>query len=106
MNNDEQKKIEIEISPELTKGSYSNLAVISHSKSEFIIDFAAMLPGFPKAHVGNRIIMAPEHCKRLLFALKDNIEKYESTFGTISLGNEPKGTINLADIMQNNGSKS
>ncbi len=95
----------IEIKPEIAKGSYSNLAVITHSHSEFIIDFATMLPGLPKAEVSNRVVMAPEHVKRLLNALADNIRKYEETFGSIDLGEtQQKGTFNLADF--NNGAKS
>ncbi len=101
----EENKMTIEIKPEIAKGSYSNLAVITHSHSEFIIDFATMLPGLPKAEVSNRVVMAPEHVKRLLNALADNIRKYEETFGSIDLGEtQQKGTFNLADF--NNGAKS
>ncbi len=85
------KEIKIEIKPEIARGTYSNLAIITHSHSEFIIDFATMLPGLAKPEVGNRIIMTPEHAKRLFLALKDNINKYENQHGTISLGsNEQK----------------
>ncbi len=88
------KEIKIEIKPEVAKGTYSNLAIITHSQSEFIIDFATMLPGLTKPEVGNRIIMTPEHAKRLFFALQDNINKYESQHGQISFGvNEPKATF-------------
>ena len=101
----EENKMTIEIKPEIAKGSYSNLAVITHSHSEFIIDFATMLPGLPKAEVSNRVVMAPDHVKRLLNALADNIRKYEETFGSIDLGEtQQKGTFNLADF--NNGAKS
>ncbi len=101
----EEKELTIEIKPEIAKGSYSNLALITHSHSEFIIDFATMLPGLPKPEVGNRIIMTPEHAKRLLLALQDNIHKYESQFGQISLGgNEQKGTFPLGGF--GNGAKS
>ena len=101
----EENKMTIEIKPEIAKGSYSNLAVITHSHSEFIIDFATMLPGLPKAEVSNRVVMAPEHVKRLLNTLADNIRKYEETFGSIDLGEtQQKGTFNLADF--NNGAKS
>ena len=73
-----EKEFKIELRPEVAKGSYSNLAIITHSHSEFIIDFATMLPGLPKPEVGNRIVMTPEHAKRLYLALQDNINKYES----------------------------
>ena len=104
MDNNNSKQLQIELKPEAAQGAYSNLAIISHSKSEFIIDFATMLPGLQKAVVGNRIIMTPEHAKRLLGALQDNIQKYEGQFGEIEFG--PKGTFNLTDFIQNNGTKS
>ena len=85
--------LKIDVKPEVAKGSYSNLAIITHSRSEFIIDFASMLPGLPKPEVHNRIIMNPEHAKRLYLALQDNINKYESQHGQITLGNEPKPTF-------------
>jgi hypothetical protein len=89
----EEKEIKIEIKPEIAKGTYSNLAIITHSHSEFIIDFATMLPGLPKPEVSNRIIMTPEHAKRLFLALQDNINKYESQNGPIQLAGEPKATF-------------
>lgn len=105
MDNENNKQISIELKPEVAGGSYSNLAIISHSRSEFILDFATMLPGLPKAVVGNRIVMAPEHAKRLMNALADNIAKYENMFGKIELPGAPKGTFNLADFTPN-GTKS
>ena len=87
------QEISLELKPEVAKGTYSNLAIITHSRSEFIIDFASMLPGLPKPEVNNRIIMTPEHAKRLFLALQDNINKYESQHGTIALGGEPKATF-------------
>ena len=98
MDNNEKKQIQLELKPEVAKGSYSNLAIISHSQSEFIIDFATTLPGLPKPEINNRIIMTPEHARRLLNALADNINKYEDKFGKIGLGGEPKGTFNLSDF--------
>ena len=89
----EEKEIKIEIKPEVARGTYSNLAIITHSHSEFIIDFATMLPGLQKPEVGNRIIMTPEHAKRLFLALQDNINKYESQHGQITLAGEPKATF-------------
>ena len=88
-----EKEFSIDLKQEVARGSYSNLAIITHSNSEFIIDFATMLPGLPKPAVGNRIIMTPEHAKRLYLALQDNINKYESQNGPISLGGEPKATF-------------
>ena len=99
---EEKKEISLEIKPEIAKGTYSNLAIITHSHSEFIIDFATMLPGLPKPDIGNRIIMTPEHAKRLLNALMDNVTKYENQFGLISLGGQPQqdNTFNLGDLPQ------
>ena len=81
-NNNEQQ-INIELSDEVAEGIYSNLAVITHSHSEFIVDFVKMMPGVPKAKVKSRIILTPQHAKRLLKALKDNIQRFEATFGAI-----------------------
>ncbi len=106
-NNENKKSLNLDLKPETARGSYSNLAIISHSHSEFVIDFATMLPGMQKPEVQNRIVITPEHCKRLLNALMDNISRYESQFGPIDLGvpAEPKGTFNLADFAPN-GTKS
>ena len=98
MENNEKKQIQLELKPEIAKGSYSNLAIISHSQSEFIIDFATVLPGLAKPEISNRIVMTPEHAKRLLNALADNLNKFENQFGKIGNGTEPKGTFNLADF--------
>ncbi|MFC3879343.1 DUF3467 domain-containing protein [Algoriphagus namhaensis] len=80
--------INIELSEEVAEGVYSNLAMIAHSNSEFVIDFIRLMPGVPKAKVKSRIIITPEHAKRLLAALSDNIEKYEKAFGKISQSGE------------------
>ena len=85
MDNQQQNNIEIELSDEVAQGIYSNLAVISHSTSEFVIDFVSLLPGTPKAKVKSRIVLTPEHAKRLMHALIDNVKKYESQFGEIRL---------------------
>ena len=85
-----EKDFSIELKQDVAKGAYSNLAIITHSRSEFVLDFASMLPGLPKPEVHNRIIMNPEHAKRLYLALQDNINKYESQHGQIVLGGEPK----------------
>ena len=105
-NNDNKKQLNFELKPEIAQGTYSNLAIISHSRSEFIIDFAAMLPGLPKPEVRSRIVMTPEHCKRLRGALTDNISRYEAQFGPISLdAPEQKNTFNLGEFAPN-GTKS
>ncbi|MBQ7279167.1 MAG: DUF3467 domain-containing protein [Bacteroidales bacterium] len=78
-----KKNLNIDIASDVAQGVYSNLAIISHSPSEMVLDFAQMLPGTPNANVRSRIIMAPNHAKRLLAALRDNIDKYEEQFGTI-----------------------
>lgn len=80
-----QQTIEIELSEGEAMGSYSNLVMITHSGSEFILDFIAMMPGLPKAKVMKRIVMTPDHAKRLSNALKDNIRKYEGQFGVIEV---------------------
>ena len=82
-NNDNQ--LNIELTPEIAEGIYSNLAIISHSTSEFVVDFIRIMPGTPKANVKSRIILTPEHAKRLLFALQDNIAKFESHNGKIKV---------------------
>ena len=79
----EEQKIDIELRPEVARGVYSNLAIITHSASEFILDFVQMMPGLPKPSVNSRVLMTPENAKRLLKALMDNVQKYESQFGEI-----------------------
>ena len=79
----DKNQINIELKEEIAQGIYSNLAIITHSPSEFVVDFIRMMPGMPKAEVKSRIILTPEHAKRLLIALKDNVAKYESTNGPI-----------------------
>jgi hypothetical protein len=83
MAENQKTQINIEISEKEAEGVYSNFFLIAHSPHEFIIDFARMLPGLPKAKVFARVIMTPAHAKLLLSALEDNIKKYESQFGEI-----------------------
>ena len=78
-----QQQLNIELSEEVAQGVYSNLAVITHSSSEFVVDFVRIMPGIPKANVKSRVILTPEHAKRLLHALQDNISKYEAVHGPI-----------------------
>jgi len=84
----EENQINIELSEEIAEGVYANLAMIAHSNSEFVIDFIRLMPGVPKAKVKARIILTPEHAKRLLSALSDNITKYEDAFGNIKPGDD------------------
>ena len=88
-NKQQPQEVKIELKPEVAQGEYSNLAMINHSSSEFIIDFAHMLPIAPP-QIFSRVIMAPEHAKRLLFALQENLVRYEKEFGEIKLPQAPK----------------
>ena len=83
-NTNQPQNLQIEMTPDVAKGTYSNLAIITHSPTEIILDFAQMLPGVKNASVRERIIMNPIHAKRLLSALAENISKFEQTFGTIT----------------------
>tara|TARA_B100000965_G_scaffold406586_1_gene446351 strand:- start:3643 stop:3957 length:315 start_codon:yes stop_codon:yes gene_type:complete len=91
---EENKKkdgLNIELSEEIAEGSYSNLAIINHSPSEFVLDFIQMMPGVPKAKVKSRIILTPQHAKRLMKALNENISKYEEQNGQIQELDASKG---------------
>jgi hypothetical protein len=79
------QQLNIELSEEVAQGVYSNLAVITHSSSEFVVDFVRIMPGIPKANVKSRIILTPEHAKRLLMALQDNLKKYETMHGPVNV---------------------
>ena len=92
-NKNRQGQIQIELPQEVSQGEYANFAIITHSSSDFIIDFARVLPGVPKAQVKSRIILAPEHAKRLLGALQENIVRYEREFGPIKIPNQESRTI-------------
>lgn len=81
-------QLQIELKEEVAQGTYANLAIITHSSSEFILDFIRVMPGIPKAGVQSRIVLAPEHAKRLLRALEENIGKYERSFGPIRMPDE------------------
>ncbi|KAA6315607.1 hypothetical protein EZS27_033961 [termite gut metagenome] len=88
-----ENQLQIELREDIAQGIYSNLAVITHSSSEFILDFIRVMPGIPKANVQSRIVLAPEHAKRLLRALEDNIRKYEHSFAPIRLEEEENNII-------------
>ncbi len=82
-NNDKTKHIEININEKTAQGSYANLQIVTHSPSEFILDFCQVLPGLPKANVVSRIILSPQHAKALMKTLSTNISRYEQHFGEI-----------------------
>lgn len=82
------QQINIELGEKEAEGIYSNLAIITHSPAEFVIDFTRVLPGVPKAKVHARIVMTPQHARMLLGALQDNIQKYEAKFGEIKIVGE------------------
>ena len=88
-------KLNIELTEEIAEGVYSNLAIISHSSSEFVLDFIKVLPGLPKAKVKSRIMMTPQHAKRLMKALQDNIAKFESQNGVITESEGPQFPMNF-----------
>jgi len=90
MEDNNNNKIDIELNEEVAQGTYSNLAIITHSSSEFVVDFVRIMPGVPKADVKSRIILTPEHAKRLMFALQDNMNKYESMHGKVKLEEEQR----------------
>ncbi|TSJ40290.1 DUF3467 domain-containing protein [Mucilaginibacter corticis] len=89
MEEQNENQLNIELSEEIAEGIYSNLAIITHSNQEFVLDFIRIMPGTPKAKVKSRIIITPEHAKRLLTALEDNIEKYEAANGRIKIQQDP-----------------
>ena len=78
-----QNQLNIELNEDVADGIYSNLAIITHSNAEFVIDFVRVMPGVPKAKVKSRILLTPQHAKRLLKALTENIEKHEAAHGKI-----------------------
>ncbi len=90
-----QKQLEIELSAEEAQGTYSNLAMITHSASEFIIDFIAVMPGLPKAKVVKRMVLTPDHAKRLSGALADNVKRYEDQHGKIDTKDKPEIPFNF-----------
>ena len=102
-NNNEQKQLQIELTPDKAVGEYSNFAIITHSSSEFVIDFARMMPGVQKAQVRSRVVMAPEHAKRLLGALQENLMRYERTFGPIQLHEAPQGPRTISPFNTGKG---
>lgn len=103
-NENKQGQLQIELPQETAQGEYANFAIITHSSSDFVLDFARMLPGVPKAQVKSRVILAPEHAKRLLLALQENIVRYEKAFGQIKLPNQQQqGPRTIAPFNVGNG---
>ena len=93
MSDNKNNQLQVELPQEVAQGEYANFAIITHSSSDFIIDFARVLPGLPKAQVKSRVILAPEHAKRLLGALQENIVRYEREFGAIKIPQQETRTI-------------
>lgn len=89
-NKKNPNQLNIELPEEVAEGVYSNLAIISHSHTEFVVDFIRMVPNVPKAKVKSRIILTPTHAKRLLKALADNVNKFEAQFGKIAEQDQPQ----------------
>lgn len=97
MNEDQKNEgqINIELDESVAEGTYSNLAIINHSVSEFIVDFINIMPGVPKAKVKSRIILTPQHAKRLTKALADNVQKFEKAHGEIKDYEQPPIPLNF-----------
>ncbi|ADY28357.1 DUF3467 domain-containing protein [Cellulophaga lytica] len=91
----DQKQINIELDEKTAEGVYSNLAIINHSVSEFVVDFVSLMPGAPKAKVKSRIILTPQHAKKLLKALNDNVQRFEKAHGAIKDYEQPSVPINF-----------
>ena len=90
-----QKQINIELDEKMAEGIYSNLAIINHSVSEFVVDFISMMPGAPKAKVKSRIVLTPQHAKKFLKALSDNVNRFEKAHGTIKDYEQPPIPLNF-----------
>lgn len=94
MADQKQQQLQIELKPETATGVYSNMAIVANTKNEFVLDFVSMLPGLQKALVTSRIIMNPEHAKRLLYALNERVQGYEKQFGPIEISQPEQGGNN------------
>lgn len=90
-----KNQLNIELNEEIGQGIYSNLAVITHSPSEFVLDFIRVMPGLPKAQVKSRVVVTPEHAKRLMMALMDNIKRYEANHGAIKNIDDGNSGMNI-----------
>ena len=99
-NNSQGNQINIELSEEIAEGNYSNLAIITHSVSEFVVDFVRVMPGVPKAKVKSRIVLTPQHAKRFLKALNENIHRFEAVNGEIKDTEQPQIPLNFGPTGQ------
>ena len=99
-NNNQDGQINIELDEQIAEGIYSNLAIINHSNTEFVLDFISIMPGVPKAKVKSRIVLTPQHAKRLLKALGENIHRFENTHGEIKEGEQPAIPLNFGPAEQ------
>ncbi|MCB4808644.1 DUF3467 domain-containing protein [Tamlana sp. 62-3] len=95
-----QGQINIELDEKVAEGTYSNLAIINHSVSEFVVDFVNIMPGVPKSKVKSRIILTPQHAKRLLKALNDNVLRFEQAHGEIKDYEQPPMPLNFGPTGQ------
>ena len=103
-NNKQPQPLSIEIKSDIAKGIYSNLAIITHSQIEFVVDFASMLPGMQKPEVLSRVIMTPENATKLLIALQDNMGKYENQYGKVNISDpRQKNTFPMGGFGPKNG---
>ncbi|MBI5622838.1 MAG: DUF3467 domain-containing protein [Elusimicrobia bacterium] len=92
--------LQVDIDDATARGTYTNLALITHSETEFLLDFLFIQPQTPKSKVLTRIVTSPIHAKRLLWALKENIDKYESRFGVIAAGENPAQPKGVPGVIQ------
>jgi hypothetical protein len=99
-SNQQQGQINIELDETIAEGIYSNLAIINHSASEFVLDFVCIMPGAPKAKVKSRIVLTPQHAKRLVSALAENIHRFELAHGEIKENEQPAIPLNFGPTGQ------
>ena len=99
-NKNKQGQINIELDEKVAEGTYSNLAIINHSVSEFVLDFVSIMPGTPKSKVKSRIILTPQHAKRLVKALNDNVKRFENAHGEIKDYEQPPMPLNFGPTGQ------
>src|SRR3954464_12548530 len=96
----QQEQINLELDENIAEGIYSNLAIINHSASEFVLDFVCIMPGTPKAKVKSRIILTPQHAKRLLKAMGENVHRFEAAHGEIKDSEQPPIPLNFGPAGQ------
>ena len=96
----QQQQINIELTEDMAEGIYSNLAIINHSASEFVVDFVCIMPGAPKAKVKSRIVLTPQHAKRLIKALAENVHRFAQAHGEIKDSDQPQIPLNFGPAGQ------